>query len=134
MPESAYEMVYTILDWYDGARAGVADLTGKPHYYECRWDDAKDEWSEIWLLKPIDQETFRLALEDWQIWERWRAAYDEGRVTIETHPAFPEDRARHDELQSILEARLCIDSDAHIKARGDFRYGEPTLVRWTIEE
>jgi hypothetical protein len=98
MPESAYEMVYTILDWYDGARAGVADLTGKPHYYECRWDDAKDEWSEIWLLKPIDQETFRLALEDWQIWERWRAAYDEGRVTIETHPAFPEDRARHETM------------------------------------
>ena len=85
---AAYEMVYTITDWYDGARAGVADLKGKPHYYECRWDDAQDDWSEIWLLKPIDHETFRLALEDWQIWERWRAAFDAARATIETIQRF----------------------------------------------
>jgi hypothetical protein len=132
MAEVGYETVYTIDDWYDGARAGIADLEGKPHYYECRWDDAQDDWSEIYLLKPIDDETFRLALEDWQIWKRWEVAFNEGRATLETHPTLPEDRARHDELESILGPKLCIDTEAPIKAKGDFSYGEPTLVKWTI--
>ena len=35
---SDYEAVYTITDCYDGARSGVADLNGKPHYYETHWD------------------------------------------------------------------------------------------------
>lgn len=135
MPESDYEKVYTISNYWDGARAGIADLNGKPHYYECVFDDAQDDWSEIFLLKPIDPETLSLELEDFQIWKRWSAAVDEGRATLETHPALPEDRARHDEIESVLGKRFCIDPDAdHIKARGEFKYGEPTMVRWIIEE
>lgn len=132
MAEAGYEMVHTIDDWYDGARAGIADLQGKPHFYECRFDEAQDDWSELYLLKPIDDETFRLALEHWQIWKRWEVAFNEGRAALETHPALPEDRARHDELKSILEPKRCKDTEAPIKATADFKYGEPTLVKWTI--
>jgi hypothetical protein len=132
MSKSRYDIVHTITDWYDGARAGVADLNGKPHYYECPWDEANGDWSEVCHLSPIDDDTFRLAMEDWQIWRRWRTAFDEGRATIETHPALPEDRARHDELSRILTEKLVVDAGSHIKAKGDFKYGEPTLVRWSV--
>jgi len=132
MLEPDFDIVHTITDWYDGARGGIATLEGKPHYYECRWDEEKDEWSEVYLLQQIDDETFRLAMEDWGIWLRWEAAYREGRTSHDTHPALPEERARHNELASILSDRLVISPESATKAKGDFQYGQPTLVKWTV--
>jgi hypothetical protein len=125
-------LVHTITDWHDGARAGVADLSGKPHYYERQFDELKDNWSDDYLLRPLDEETFRLALEDWDIWLRWEAAFHEGRTPRETHPALPEDRARHDELAQVLAERLAVSPETGIKAKGDFKYGQPTLVKWSV--
>ena len=132
MVHSETDIVHTITDWYDGARAGVADLDGHPHYFECHWDASKDDWSEVYLLQPIDDETFKLAMEDWQIWLRWRQAFDDGRATIETHPALPHDKVRHEQLAIVLKPKLVISPNAHIKARGEFKYGQPTLVRWSV--
>lgn len=131
MSASEYDVVHTITDWYDGARAGIADVHGEPHYYQNSWDESEDDWSAVYLLVRVDEETFRLAMEDWQIWLRWEAAFHEGRTTLETHPALPADRARHDELAKVLAERLAISDDA-IEATGEFKYGEPTLVRWSV--
>ena len=127
-----YDIVYTITDWYDGARAGVTDLNGQPHYYECRWDPTTGGWSEVYLLNPIDEDTFRLALEDWEIWRRWRSAYDDGRTTLDTHPALLEDRTRHDQIAELLIDRLVISESGLVRAKGEFKYGKPALVKWTI--
>jgi hypothetical protein len=124
MPSSGYENIYTITDWYDGARAGVADFNGQPHYYECVFDESLG-YTSTYLLHPIDAETFRLALEDWEIGERWDAARKEGKVDLETHPALPEDRARHDELEATLEEKLIVDPGRDVKAEADFRAVEP---------
>ena len=130
MLSSDFEIVHTINDWYDGPRAGVADLNGTPHYYESQFDELEDDWAETFLLTPIDAETFRLVMESWAIWLRWDAAFREGRTTLETHPALPEDRERHSQLAEILAQRLVINSDTGIKARAEFKFGEPTLVKW----
>lgn len=86
----------------------------------------------MYLLNPIDEETFRLALEDWEIWRRWRSVYDDDRTTLDTHPALPEDRTRHDQLAELLVVRLIIKESGLVRAKGEFKYGEPTLVKWTI--
>jgi hypothetical protein len=125
-----YETVYSITEWYDGARGGVADFGGVPHYYENRWNDEQGDWDAIYFLQPLDAETFELAMEDWGIWLRWEQAYKEGRTPHETHPALPEDRDRHNELRRILAARLTIAPATSIKAKAEFKYGEPTLVAW----
>jgi hypothetical protein len=131
MSASDGDVIHTITDWHDGARRGVADFRGEPHYYESRWDEAADDWSEVYSLSPIDRETFRLAMEGWRIWLRWKAAFDEGRTTPETHPALPEDRARRDEIDAVLAERLVTNPAHHIKATAEFEYG-PTgsRVRW----
>ena len=137
---SDYENVYTITDWYDGERAGVADFDGRPHYYECLFDESIG-YTSTYLLHPIDPETFRLALEDWEIWERWDAARKEGKVGLETHPALPEDRARHNEIEAILKGRLVVDPAHDVKAEADFRALDPeqrdtskaiSQVRWGV--
>lgn len=51
-------------------------------------------------------EAFRLALEDWEIWTRWEKAFKAGQTTENTHPALPEDAARHEQIGSILDGQL----------------------------
>jgi hypothetical protein len=58
-------------------------------------------------------------LEHWDIWLRWESAFHEGRTTLETHPALPEDRARHEELQALLAAQA--EPVKSVRARALFR-------------
>lgn len=113
------EIVYTVIDYYDGPRAGIADFHGSPHYFECLFDDSKG-YLDIFRLSPVDNESFKHALEDWAIWRRWERAYHEGLADQSTHPALPGDRARHEQLQAILEERLKIKEDQVIQAKADF--------------
>ena len=131
---SDYEAVYTITHWYDGARVGIANLKGEPHYYENHWNEDKNDWSEIYFLEPIDAETFELAMEDWEIWLRWERAFKEGKAIPETHPALPEDKQRHNELEKTLAKRLTISTETSVKATAEFLYGQPTKVKWHIVE
>lgn len=127
---SDYEIVHTISDWYDGARAGIANLNGKPHYYENQWSENEQIWSEIYLLQPLDDETFALATEDWEMWLRWEKAFKEGKTTQETHPVLPEDKHRHEELKHLLAERLVVIPEKNIRVTADLVYGQPTKVKW----
>ena len=106
-----------------------------------RLEHWKDEYADLYELRPVDDETLRLALEDWQIWLRWEDAYKSGLVDHDTHPALPADRARHDEIQRLLAARLAALPGPVIRARGAFRPmpghadaggGRWMEVQWTV--
>jgi hypothetical protein len=131
MYTSAYETVYTITDWYDGARAGVADCGGKPHFYQCKHDYGPDE---EYVLSPLSDELFQLALEDWAIWLRWEDAFDAGQTSIETHPALPEDETGHAEISDLLTKGLCINPHSAINASATFIHGQTTFVKWNIHQ
>ena len=85
--KQGYERVYTVLDYYDGPRKGIADYHGKPHLYECNFDESKGNCSESFLLALLDTETFQLAMEDWAICQRWKLAYHAAETDLSTHPA-----------------------------------------------
>lgn len=143
-PDSGYETVFTVTDYYDGPRGGVANYLGKPHLYECEFDGAQDDYSDRYLLTPISEETFRLALEDWEIWKRWESAYHAGKADISSHPALPDDRARHEELRLILDKELVTDTHKAIVRIGKFEAvrGQdlprgvirPLRVKWSESE
>lgn len=136
-----YQRVYTVLDYYDGPRKGVADFRGKPHLSECIFDESKGNYSESFLLTPLDAESFRFALEDWAIWQRWELAYHTGKADLSTHPALPHESERHQELQRILEKVLVVDPTKAVTRIGHFEalVGEtlpkgvlrPLQVKWT---
>ena len=125
------DKVYTITDWYDGARVGIADFGGSPHYYECQWDDDPNSENNTYLLTPINDYAFRLALEDWEIWQRYEVAFRAGNAPPETHPALPEDRPRHEEIQLLLDDSLRIVPNNAIRVTGEFEYGKG-VVKWTV--
>jgi len=115
-----YEYVHTVTDYYDGPRKGIANYQGRPHLYECVFDEIKGNYSELFSLAPVDSETFQLAMEDWTIWQRWEPAYHSGKTELDTHPALPHESARHAELQGILEKVLVIDPLTAIAKIGRF--------------
>jgi hypothetical protein len=131
-----YQKVHMVADSWDGPRAGVADFNGIPHVYQSVFDDERDEWSDLCLLRPIDEDTFQLVMEDWQIWLRWLDAFHAGRTSQDTHPALPEDRTRHDQLTELLSSRLSIDPATAVRARSEFEL-DPSggyKVRWSLLE
>lgn len=130
MDSSRLERVYTITEWYDGARTGVANYQGQPHYYEClSWEDSPQS-ADTYALTPLDGDTFQLALEDWDIWLRWQAAFQVGTTTEATHPALPEDQERQVVLRLLLRERLRTQQGLHHMAKGTFHYDRDTTVEW----
>lgn len=137
-----FETVYTMTDFWDGPRQGIADYHGSPHIYQSIFDDKKGEWSNVFLLKPIDSETFKLALEAWQIWLRGERAFYSGENNLEKrqNPALSQDRKRRDELEVILKPLLQVDLAKSIRAQGQFKIKDgvdknvtgwkPLLVAW----
>jgi len=118
----------TIWDYYDGVRSGIAEYSGTPHHYDCEWDEGKDDYSDTFVLSPVDGETLSLALEQWEIWREWEHKFHQGAVSQSTHPALPGQHERYVELQAILDKRLS-DTLPSKRARAIFR----PLVNQTIK-
>ena len=119
----AFETIYTMTDYYDGPRKGIADYHGTPHLYESCWAD-NELADDVFLLSPISAEVLDWALEDWDIWLRWRAAHDAGLTTTDTHPALPADRARHNELVKLLEPSLTTNIETAVAAKAQFDFSQ----------
>jgi len=85
----------------DGPREGVADYCGTPSYFRSLFDEEIDEWSDVFILSPLDLETLDLLIHRNQIWQRWREEYETGATTIDSHPALPEDTDRCKALAEI---------------------------------
>lgn len=128
-------------EYYDDPRKGIADFEGRPHLYESEWDDLGDDSEFTFRLSPVLPHLFALAVESWGIWRRWETAFHEGRATQDTHPALPEERARRDELDRILDRDLRIGETHFVRAHGDFEVLDdpewnglgwrPLQVKWT---
>jgi hypothetical protein len=132
-----FERVFTMTDYYDGPRRGIANYDGRPHAYDAPFSYWEARYADLYVLRAVDDEIFRLALEDWEIWLRWEAAFHAGTTTLDTHPALPAERARYDEVARSLDARLAALTSPVIHVRATFRRSvehthAPRLeVQWT---
>jgi hypothetical protein len=125
-----WERVYTVNDFYDHPRLGVADFEGKPHIYEAEFSEIQDEYSGLYWLVEIQAELFALVMENWEIWLRWDSAYKQGIATLESHPALPADRQRHSELTQLIGDQLRARSENALVRQAEFRGGK---VRWIAQ-
>jgi len=138
-----YEEVFTVMDYYDGPRRGIANFNGKPHFYDCVLDESRQNYSDRYRLNAIPNHIFELAMEDCAIWEKWQAAFLAGKTSKGSHPALPQDRSRHEVIRSILDAALRTDELTCVIRIGSFEALAPpklsrgtmidTQVRWTEE-
>lgn len=116
-----FERVYTVWDYHDGVRSGIAEYSGKPHYYHCEWDEGEDDYADTFTLTPIDDETLSLALQQWAIWLEWEHKFHRGEVLISTHPGLPGQDQKYAELKAILDRRIPESSAQDKRVRATFR-------------
>lgn len=96
------EHVYVENTWYDGPRAGVADIQGVPHRFLSQFDEVGDEYLGTFLVWPIPEAELFLELEQWEIFVSWYEEYEAGKVSTELHPATPGMSKRWEEIDSLL--------------------------------
>jgi hypothetical protein len=86
-----------------------------------------------YFASPVDESLLALVLEDWEIWLRWDSARNRGNVSVETHPALPQDCERHEALKIAIGDRLRVDRGhaKYLKARFEASPdGAGTIVEW----
>ena len=117
--------------YHDGPTLGVADYAGEPHIYQAEWNGITEEYGAFRLAK-IESELLQLVLEDWAIWLRWQSAFHQKLTSLETHPALPPERKRHEELTAEIGNRLCAKPGGSLIKRGEFRglWDGPVEVCW----
>jgi hypothetical protein len=109
-PRGPAERIHAVFDYSDGPRHGVADFQGRPHAFICKFDDDLSDWSEFYHVKALTEEEFSVVMTDWEIWTRWLAAYNAGRVDLATHPALPSDAELHGQIKTRVQAALSVDT------------------------
>ena len=126
------DRVYTINDYFDGPRLGIADVDGVPHIYEAEFDHSSDEYGDTYFASPVDGNLLALVLEDWEIWLRWQSAYQAAKASIEAPPALPQDHERHQALTTAIGGRLRADRARakYLKARFESAPNGDLLVQW----
>jgi hypothetical protein len=97
------ERVYTIYEYSDQPRSGIANYKGKAHWFENIFDETSDEYSNDYWLTSLSASQLADAEEQFQIFWRWRQAFDRGEVDLSTHPALPEDVGRYNELKNRIQ-------------------------------
>jgi len=138
-PKPGYESVFTVTEYYDGPRGGLANFRGVPHIYECIFDEENDAYSDFYFVMPVGPELLAAAMTNWKIFLKWREAFDAGQTTLATHPALPEDKPQYEEARRALERAIAEAKPGAIRVRGEFEIlGEPTPrrdvhTRWQVK-
>ncbi|MCP2337520.1 hypothetical protein [Actinomadura rupiterrae] len=125
------------LHWYDGLRAGLAELDGKAHYFQSRDPVGPVEEVEydVW---PATDNAVAMEREQWAIYLEWNQRYEAREAGLDSHPGHGGVDARHDELASLLTPHRQAPADAW-QLRADWRFGRgaryraegiDTWVRW----
>ncbi len=62
------EKVLTIHDWYDGPLLGLAYYDNTVCIYECIFDKSNDDWTNEYLLTPINDSEKAEIMTEWDEW------------------------------------------------------------------
>jgi len=136
------ERVYVENEWWDGPRAGVADINGMPHRFNSLFDKAEGEYLGTFIVWPVDKPTLDLEIEQWCIFVEWNTLYESGQANTDSHPGLGGLNARWDEIESLLkQSRSNVPASAlrataqmnHIDR--EIRYaasGPDYMLRWSI--
>lgn len=140
--DDAFETVHVELDWYDGPRAGVADINGVPHYFRAVHDYAHpDDPDDEYLVWPAVRQALSWEREQWDIFVKWNTRYENGTATVDGHPGHGGVDARYDELTALLQPHRATPGNAERlgaewrSSKSPYRYGvhgPGYSVRWRI--
>ncbi len=103
MNDDGFERVYVELEWYDGPRAGIADIRGVPHRFKSNYDEDDDaSLGGTFSVFAIDADILMLEQEQWCLFVAWQRRCERGEDSVSRHPAHGGIDSRWDELDRLL--------------------------------
>jgi len=122
LKDDGFEPVHVELDWYDGPRAGLADINGAPHYFRAVHDHAHaGEPDDEYFVWPASETALTSEREQWAIFVEWNKHYEAGTATPESHPGHGGIDSRYDELTMLLAPHRATPQDAR-RLRAEWRW------------
>ncbi|WP_222932750.1 hypothetical protein [Nocardia yunnanensis] len=115
-----FEHVVIELEWYNGPRSGVAQIGGRPHYFDrgdCDADDAGAAEFRVW---PASEEAVAWEFEQWAAFVDWDQRYRAGTAGTDSHPGYRGIDARYDKPTDLREPHR----------QGPPRGGQKLLGEW----
>ena len=122
--------VLHVVDYFDDPSSGVADYSGKAHWFHCEDEYCWDGATRLYRLRPMDPTWLALEREQASIWVEWRSQFDAGLRKLDSHPGKVNDRFI--ELKAILGPIRRAPVAESVLASGEFKRESGTryLVRW----
>ena len=99
--------VYVENEWYNGPRAGVADINGVPHRFRSLFDETEDEYFGTFMIWPVNKQVLDLEIEQWSIFVDWNTLYEAGQADTDSHPGNGGCNASWDEIESLHTQSRC---------------------------
>ena len=132
-----YEKVHTVNDYWDGPLIGVADYKGKPHRFELIFDENEDDYSTEYELQQISETEFKLIIQSWNLWIKWKNKKDRTKDEQNSHPVLPEDRKEYEKIVAKLKVLTETNKFPIFKVKGYFNRIGPEHhdfeVHWSID-
>lgn len=130
----ADETVHSVYDYWDGPRTGAADFNGAPHWYQAVFDDAADEWSDVFDLTPLSHVAFEAEMQAHRVFQDWKAKFEAGLVGAESHPQTVRDPETV-RLRALVKSELgSVPVAARMTGRFTFdREANRYVVEWSSE-
>lgn len=97
-----FERVYVELEWYDGPRAGIADIHGVPHRFKSNNDDTDDDPLGTFSVRVVEPAVLAKEQEQWRIFVAWSRRYEAGDSAASEHPGVGGVDPRYDALEREL--------------------------------
>ncbi|MFC6652158.1 hypothetical protein [Paenibacillus rhizoplanae] len=96
-PVDEFQTVYFITDWWDGPKTGFADFNGTVHCFERFFDKVNDDWSNLYLLRPVSTKEYSLQIESHKLFLNWI-----NDNSSRTHPSSDMENKRYHEIEHLL--------------------------------
>lgn len=113
-PVDDFQSVYFITDWWDGPKSGFVDFNCKIHCFERIFDNEKDDWSNLYLIRPVSTEEYSLQIESYKLFLDWV----NDKSSTRPHPSLDIVNKRYHEVGQLLvgfEHRKIYDFNYKVK-------------------
>jgi hypothetical protein len=131
-----YERIYAIWDYFEGPRSGIADYLGVPHHFVNDFDEDKEDYTDKFTLRPIDNTTLQMIQRQWDIWRSWELAFHNGQRDKASHPALPGQDETYAQLGIEIKTEIETNTARTIVALAAFRpcANQPELPKGMLRE
>jgi hypothetical protein len=127
------DKVHTVFDFWDCPRSGIASFNGKFHKFECVFDEKNDEYSNIYRLKELCNETLILFNKEKELKKKWDNKIYKSNEDKASFPILPEDKDEYELIKNELEIKLKINESNSFKQIARFHVIDEFLKSYNVE-